>query len=194
MARLIFATHPDVVVDPATPVPDWGLSAVGRARMAAFVAGPACVAAAVVWTSPERKAREAAAIAADRLDVAPLVDPDLAEIDRESVGFVPEPRFSELRDRFFAAPDRSPDGWEPAVDAQRRIVAAIDRILSAAQTVVGDVLVVSHGAVGALTLAAKRGAPISVSLDQPRQGCWFVLDRATGAVDGGWREMPPADR
>lgn len=190
--RLIFATHPEVVVDPRTPVPDWGLSAVGQARMSAFAVSEPCLTVARIWASPERKAQEAAEIAAVALALSVETDAGLAEIDREAVGFVAEPRFSALRDRFFAEPERSPDGWERAVDAQKRILEALSRVEAATTDAAGDVLVVSHGAVGALTLAARRGAPISVSLDQPRQGCWFAYRRPDGGGAEAWREMPDA--
>ena len=36
MASLIFITHPEVVIDPARPVPEWPLNATGRARMERF--------------------------------------------------------------------------------------------------------------------------------------------------------------
>ncbi len=36
MAQILFVTHPEVVIDPAVPVPRWPLSAKGRARMEAL--------------------------------------------------------------------------------------------------------------------------------------------------------------
>ena len=193
MSRLIFATHPEVVVDPATPVPDWGLSEVGRQRMAAFVRSDVCAGVAAIWSSHERKARDGAAIAQSALAAqlvveTPSVDPGLAEIDREAVGYLPEKQFFELRDRFFQSPETSPDGWEIAAVAQARILAALDRVHAATADLAGDVLVVSHGAVGALTLARRAGRPIQLELDQPRAGCWFAYERPDGACAP---ECPP---
>ena len=34
--RVLFVTHPQVVMDPAIAVPEWSLSALGRERMARF--------------------------------------------------------------------------------------------------------------------------------------------------------------
>ena len=36
----LYITHPQVQIDPAVPVPDWGLSALGRARAEACVTRP----------------------------------------------------------------------------------------------------------------------------------------------------------
>ncbi|MGH6911538.1 MAG: hypothetical protein ACREE0_07400, partial [Phenylobacterium sp.] len=56
MARIIFVTHPDVVIDPTVPVPQWPLSELGRSRMEAFAGRLAGEGLAAVWTSAEQKA------------------------------------------------------------------------------------------------------------------------------------------
>ena len=38
MARGLLVSHPEVVIDPAVPVPLWGLTEVGAARMRSFAA------------------------------------------------------------------------------------------------------------------------------------------------------------
>lgn len=157
--------------------------------MAAFAASPKCRGVARIWSSPERKARDGAEIAAQALGLDVAIEADLAEIDRSAVGFTPEPGFGRLRERFFAFPDASPDGWERAADAQTRILAAIRRI---AQAGGGCPLVVSHGAVGTLALCALSRRPIAPEADQPRQGCWFRIDAAEWRAEGGWRAMPDA--
>ena len=56
MPRLFFLTHPEVVIDPAVPVPRWPLSQTGRRRaawVAEHVAGEGVTA---VWSSDEAKA------------------------------------------------------------------------------------------------------------------------------------------
>ena len=64
MARAWYVTHPQVCIDPAVPVPDWGLSDVGRARaQAAARCGWARGLTALV-ASAERKAVETAEILA----------------------------------------------------------------------------------------------------------------------------------
>lgn len=190
MPSLLFVTHPDVVVDPHTPVPDWGLTPLGSARIATFAASDATANVGAVWSSPERKAREAAAMVSAALDLDTALDDDLAEIDRSSTGFVEGERYAEITERFFAAPEASADGWERAADAQARVLAALDRIETAAAGLEQDVMVLAHGAVGALTLAARLGEPIAQALDQPRQGCWFAYDRSDGRVLHRWRELP----
>ena len=53
-------THPEVVVDPNTPVPKWHLSDKGVHRMRAFAAMPDLSSVSAVWASAETKAIEAA--------------------------------------------------------------------------------------------------------------------------------------
>lgn len=188
MARVIYISHPEVVVDPKVPVPQWGLSPVGRTRMTLFAAAAALDGTTSVWSSAETKARDGAAILAAARGLPHCEDEGLGENDRSATGFVPPPRFWELRDAFFAAPDESVEGWETARHAQARILGAIDRV--SAQAPAGDVAIVAHGGVGALALAALSKAPISVSFDQPEQGNWFTFDRETRKLLGGWTPLP----
>ena len=85
----------------------------------------------------QRKARDGAQILADGLGIGRygVVD-DLGENDRSATGYLPGREFEATVDAFFAQPQTSVRGWESAVDAQARIIRAIDRIVS---QVAGDV-------------------------------------------------------
>lgn len=190
MSQLIFITHPEVVVDPAVPVPDWPLSALGRARMERFAGAIAERPVAAVWSSAERKARDGAEILAARLGLAPRVDPGLGENDRSATGYIAPPEFWEVVAQFFGRADESVRGWETARAAQTRIEGAIDRVLAATA---GDglVLVVSHGGVARLLMARLQGVEIGEE-DRPHLeggGCWTAFDRATRRLAHGWRAL-----
>jgi broad specificity phosphatase PhoE len=189
MPTAFFITHPEVAVDPAVPVPQWGLSDKGRARMELFAASPEVAGIAHVWSSAETKAVEAAAILSARLGVTPRIDEALHENDRSATGFLPPPEFEKMADAFFATPYESVRGWERAVDAQARIVTAVDRALSASHS--GDVGIVAHGGVGTLLLCHLLGQPISRTRDQPFQGHVFAFDIASRRVLHPWRSIAP---
>jgi broad specificity phosphatase PhoE len=173
LRRLVFVTHPEVVVDPAVPVPRWHLKDSGIAKLRRFAASGALEGVTSVWASTECKAIEAAGVLAGALGLGVAVREDLGENDRSATGFLPPPEFERMADAFFANPDVSVRGWERAVDAQARIVAAVRAVV--ANSPEGDVLVAAHGAVGALLRGHLLGAPISRVLDQPGQGCWFAV-------------------
>ena len=147
MASLIFLTHPEVVIDPDQPVPEWPLNATGRARMERFAERLADRDVSAVYASTERKAMDGAAIVAERLGFSYDTDTDLGENDRSSTGFLAPPEFWDVVREFFGNPHESIRGWERAIDAQTRIVNAIGRILREDETS-GDIVVVSHGGVG----------------------------------------------
>jgi broad specificity phosphatase PhoE len=176
-----FVTHPEVAVDPSVPVPQWGLSEHGRARMTAL-----SLRVAAIWSSTERKAMEAATILGASLGVSPRALEALGENHRPS--FLPPEVFEATADRFFASPDVSVDGWETARDAQARIVAAVDEVL--AESPDGDVAIVAHGGVGTLLLCALRGVEITRALDQPSQGHRFAFSRGSWRVIHGWVALP----
>jgi broad specificity phosphatase PhoE len=187
MATAFFITHPDVEIDPAIPVPDWPLSANGRARMQAALARHWVRSIRTIHSSTERKAVDAATILADGLGLGFTTMAGLRENDRSATGYLPKPEFETLADAFFAHPDRSVRGWERAIDAQRRIAVAVDAILASAPGD-GDIAIMAHGAVGALLLCALESLPISRTQEQPpgNGGFYFPIDTKTRLVRHGW--------
>jgi broad specificity phosphatase PhoE len=191
LRSLLFVTHPEVVVDPAVPVPRWHLAPQGVERLRRFAASGGVDGATAVWASTECKAIEAAGVLAGRLGLGIGVREELGENDRSATGFLPPAEFEAMADAFFARPAESVRGWERAVDAQARILGAVRAL--AAVPGEGDLLVVSHGAVGSLLRGHLLGAPISRALDQPRQGCWFRVELPGWRLEeAAWREMPAA--
>jgi broad specificity phosphatase PhoE len=136
MTTVFFITHPDVVINPGVPIPEWPLNERGRARMRALAACAWMRAVRSIFASSERKARDGAQILADGLGIGRwgVVD-DLGENDRSATGYLPPREFEAMVDAFFVQPQTSVRGWESAVDAQARIIRAVDRIVS---QIVGD--------------------------------------------------------
>ncbi|WP_158747209.1 histidine phosphatase family protein [Acidisphaera sp. L21] len=187
--RLVhFVTHPEVVVDPAVPVPEWPLSAAGIRRMGLALEQPWVRGIASVFCSGERKATDAAHLVGDHLGLSPVIVAGLGENDRSATGYLPKAEFEATADRFFDRPDESVRGWERAVAAQRRIVAAMQYVIAAAPPG-GDIAVISHGGVGALLLCHLKHVPISRVEDQPGAGGGHVYSfgSATWTLVSGWR-------
>lgn len=187
MPTLHFITHPEVVIDPFVPVPSWPLSPEGIRRMVLALEKPWMSRLGVVFSSAERKATDAACIVAKRFGLPPVIVAELGENDRSATGYLPKAEFEATADLFFAHPERSVCGWERAVDAQRRIVAATERVIAEASET-GDIAIISHGGVGALLLCHFKGVPISRAEDQPCAGggCIYSLDVGTRALISGW--------
>jgi broad specificity phosphatase PhoE len=188
MPILHFITHPEVTIDPAVPVPAWPLSQEGVRRMGLALGQPWMSQLGSVFSSAERKAMDAAGLVEQRFGLSSVVLAELGENDRSATGYLPKAEFEAMADLFFACPEESVRGWERAVDAQGRIVAAVERVIAEAPGH-GDVAVVSHGGVGALLLCHLKGVPISRTEDQPGAGggCVFSVDMVTRALLSGWR-------
>ena len=189
MQTVFFITHPDVLIDPAVPVPEWRLNARGLARMHAMLTRNWIGGIVRVASSTERKAVDGARILSGRLGASPVQHAGLGENDRSATGYLPRPEFEAMADAFFARPNESVRGWEPAVDAQTRIVAAMRDVLRAAPR--GDVAVISHGGVGALLLCHLLASPISRSADQPLGfgGHVLAFNRADWTLIHSWRPI-----
>jgi broad specificity phosphatase PhoE len=191
MPRLVrYLTHPQVLVDPAIPVPLWRLSETGRARVAALARRPGALAGTTrVVCSDETKALETARPLAAALGAALEVRPRMHENDRSATGFLPSEEFERVADRFFAHPVESVRGWETAAAAQARIVGEVEACLAAQGA--GDLLLVGHGGVGTLLFCALAGVAIDRSYDQGAGGggCWFAFDIEERRPGTGWQPM-----
>ena len=184
---VFFITHPEIVVDPAVPVPQWKLSERGCERMRAALGRPWVRRISSIFCSSERKAIDAAAILAEGLGVGFEVRDGLGENDRSATGYLPKAEFEAVADEFFARPGESVRGWERAVDAQARIVGAVEAVLGAAPAD-GDVAIVAHGAVGALLMCALERLAISRAQDQPPGGggFYYPFDFQSRLLRHGW--------
>ena len=143
-----------------------------------------------LFCSSERKARDAANILAGLLGLTAIVIAGLGENVRSATGYLPRGEFEAVANQFFARPEQSIRGWERAVDAQHRIVHAVDRVIAQARSD-GDIAVVSHGGVGALLLCHLKGVPISRAEDQTGMGGGnlFSFDAVSRRLVSGWRRI-----
>lgn len=189
MAKVHFITHPEVAIDPAVPVPEWPLSPRGLARARAMLGQGWVAALRSVSSSTERKATDMAAMLAGHLGLGFTPSAALGENDRSATGYLPRAEFEATADAFFARPEDSVRGWERAVDAQARILVAVETVL--AREPPGDVAIVAHGGVGALLLCHLKRVPISRAEDQPGDGGGnvFTFDRASRTLLRGWRPI-----
>lgn len=190
MSLVYFITHPDVVIDPQVPVPQWPLSLRGRERMGQLLNQPWIEGVGAVSCSTERKAIDGAEILARHLSIGYQMVEELGEIDRSSTGYLPQEEHAVVARQVFAHPERSIRGWESAVDAQRRIVEAVESVIEA-QSGKGHLAIVSHGGVGTFLLCHLKGCRISWEERQPGRtgGNTFCFDAASKALVHGWRPI-----
>jgi broad specificity phosphatase PhoE len=189
MCLVRYLTHPQVKIDPAAPVPSWGLNEVGKARVDALANRGKLSGTTQIISSGEQKAVETAEIIAAKLRVGVEVREAMHENDRSATGFLVPDEFEAVADQFFAQPFISARGWERAVDAQQRIVAEVEHVLARDRP--GDILLfVGHGAVGTLLLCHYSGLPIDRTYDQPAGGGhYFAFVKKGREVLHQWRRL-----
>jgi broad specificity phosphatase PhoE len=195
-APFYLVTHADVVISRELPVPHWPLSERGLARMRIGLRQPWVAGVSAVYCSTEQKAIDGARVLARHLDLSFTELADLGENDRSATGFLPPPEFEAMADAFFAQPTQSVRGWERAVDAQSRMVRAVQAI-AAAERDAARVAIVAHGAVGTLLYCHLAGLPIDRRWDQPpnRGGNYFGFSLQPRRAFDWWRaidaDLPP---
>jgi broad specificity phosphatase PhoE len=191
MARHIyFITHPEVVIDPLLPVPQWPLSAQGKRRIRHLLSHAWMAHIEALYCSTEQKAVDGAAMLSEALGIPFHRVAALGENDRAATGYLPQAEFDATVDAFFARPHESIRGWERAIDAQARIVEAVAQLASTAPGA-GPIAVVSHGGVGALLLCHLTGVPISRTAEQPGAsgGNYFLFQMPEGLLVNGWQTI-----
>ena len=189
----LYVTHPQVRMDPAVPVPRWGLSDIGRVRAEAFARHPLVTPVQRIVASSETKAIELAQILAVAARVPFTAEEAFGENDRSSTGYVSAERFEQLADAFFANPDESVEGWEPAREAQARIAGAFEATI-ALHDPTRPIAFAGHGAVGTLLKCYLAGREIARSEDQrvignPKGGNVLVIRLSDLHLFGDWTAM-----
>lgn len=185
----VYITHPQVKIDPNVPVPQWGLSDIGNARARTTATQPWAATLTRIISSDETKAIETAGLIANAAAIPVEIIDGMHENDRSATGFLPPPAFEAAADWFFAHPTESFRGWERAVDAQARIVRAIQAALHGHDPQ-KPIAFICHGGVGTLLKCHLMGRPIGRDGDQPGGGGnLFAFDLANRRISCNWTTM-----
>lgn len=187
--KMLYVTHPQVVIDPDVPVVQWDLSEVGRERAQTLSARNYFGADTIFISSTETKATELAHILARPGNSKVIADAALGENDRTATGFLPPDKFEDMADGFFASPNDSVEGWERAIDAQTRIVEAVSRF-AVTHASASALVFCGHGAVGSLLKCYVADRVINRAQDQPGGGGnIFQFDLASKKLICEWTPM-----
>jgi broad specificity phosphatase PhoE len=155
MCHLILVKHSQPEIVTTIPAARWRLSDVGRQRCTALAERLAAYQPTAIVASREPKAEETAQIAAERLGLRHTTAAGLHEHDRSNVGWSSLAAFEAAVARFFAHPSELVFGRETAQQAHERFAAAVDAAVAAYPH--GNLVVVAHGTVIALLVAARTG-------------------------------------
>lgn len=152
--RLILVRHSEPEVLPNVPAREWRLSPEGRRRTAALAERLAPYAPGTIVSSVEPKAAETATILARALGMACETAKGLHEHDRSNVGWLSRERFEAAVTDFFGRPEELVLGRETAAQALARVERAV--ALALAKHPRGDLVIVTHGTVMTLLIAATN--------------------------------------
>lgn len=199
MQKLYFITHPEVVIDPEVPATQWPLSVQGKERMRQLSKQPWMQNIGAIYSSCEQKSIDGAAILADGLKLSFTKLEALGEIDRSATGYLPFDEFMNVYAEFLANPTVSVRGWEISVNAQQRIINAIQAVVEETKvnyvtindnhSIRGDIAIISHGVVGLLYLCHIKGCPVSKEQEHPAAangGNYFCVDVENQVLINDW--------
>ena len=151
-------------VDVETPAHEWRLGAAGVTGATAVASRLARYEPSRIIASLEPKATQTGSVIAERLRLPMVTADGLHEHDRRAIRFLGADEFAARMRDLFAHPGATVFGSESARGALARFTAAVDRIVDEQP---GDVVIVSHGTVISLFVAARA--------DVDAAGLWATL-------------------
>ena len=156
MSALVLVKHSAPLVVPDAPPATWRLSSEGVARCGALAERLRPYRPRSIVSSVEPKAAETASLVAERLGLAVDLVDGLHEHDRRDAPLLGDAAFAAAVRDLFARPGELVLGRETAAEAGARFAAAMGGILAARPE--EDVVVVAHGTVISLFVAARTGS------------------------------------
>jgi len=153
--HLVLVKHSLPAIDRARPASAWTLSPEGRRRATALADHLAAFAPATIHASPEPKALETATLAAARLGLEVETVAGLEEHARDGEPITTPDDFRRRAKRLFEEPDQVVFGAESATAARLRFTRALMGVVAGRAE--GDLVIVSHGTVITLFVAAVAG-------------------------------------
>ena len=157
-SKLILVKHSQPAIDPHIDARDWHLSEAGRARCQFLVEQLRSYLPAALYSSDEPKAMETAQLIGEPLGLRSIARPNLHEHDRRGTPYEVNPAdFEASVAMFFARPDERVYGNESAQQALARFSKAIAHILDQGAAQSATPIVITHGTVITLFVAAHNG-------------------------------------
>ena len=146
MPRLLLVRHAAPVIDPSIPSNEWALSQEGEDAASQLAQSLSRWSSSSVYSSPEARAIQTARLVGEEWSVAVRVEADLREVEGRSWANS-RVEYERIASQYLRG--EAVDGWEECMEAQRRIVATVQKLMDSGQ----DAIVVSHGLVLVLFLA-----------------------------------------
>lgn len=174
MTKFLFVTSPAVTVMPTVPVSQWPISEQGMKQIGALAQQPFWPTIAAVYASTDTRSYTAADYLCAKHGISCEMVDDLREINRDSTGCLPLDEYVALIKQFYASPETSVRGWEPAQRAQERIVRSVSQLMDRHRE--ETIAIIGHGGVGTLLACAIEGVPATYERDPKTAGKLLEVD------------------
>jgi broad specificity phosphatase PhoE len=182
MSRLVLVKHSLPTVIDSVPAASWRLSPAGAARCVALAERLRVFDARAIASSIEPKAVETATLVGQELDLPVDIVEGLQEHDRHETKLLGDAEYAAAIASLFASPRELVFGRETGAAALVRFDGAVMGRL-AALPAADDVIVVSHGTVISLFVAAHAGTDGLALWKALGLPSFVVLDRATFRIE-----------
>jgi broad specificity phosphatase PhoE len=185
MTKLIFITHPDVIIDKDIPIDKWKLSPDGLETVERLSSESFWSEVEIIYSSSEPKASTVAEIIALKSHV-PLAKEYKKECLCEVLHrtFIEPDLYAVAVEKWYLDPTGHPQGWESVNEAQKRIVACVSEIML--QNRDKTVVIVGHGGTGTLLKCFIKGVSPSYQEDPQQTGKYLICNWGEKEVITEW--------
>lgn len=184
MSKIYYITHPLAKIEPDKPNTEWSLLEDSEEELERLSVMDFWKDIDLVFSSPEKKALQTAEYIKEHNNINYDVSDDLNEVRRESYQFVELQKYLKQVEDFYLHPEDSCNGWEKAVDAQKRLINFLDKIMVEDK----DIAVISHGIIGTLLACYLKKVDPTFNEDPKVSGCMMVVDWKAKNIISEWEK------
>lgn len=187
MTKLIYITHPAVVIDPNIPIDEWELSEEGLVAVDRLLQLDFWQEVKYLYTSEEKKAYKVGEAVEVKFGLQFEKIKDLGEADRSSTGIIsPVEEYMKVVQEAYKNLALGVRGWESHLEMMLRNAKVIDQLKQKHQ---GETLaIIGHGGSGTtLKCYIKKVLP-AFAEDPQKTGCYFVADLDQGEILADWEK------
>ncbi len=185
MTKLIYITHPEVIIDTDIDIDSWQISPLGWDRVQNLLSLDFWHVVEKVYTSTEPKAYTIAEKVSKKYNIEFEKVRDLREIDRSSTGIIrPLSKYMEVVQSSYENISDQVRGWESIDSVMLRNSNVVEKlkVKHPRETIV----IIGHGCAGTTIKCYIKNIPPSFREDPQKTGCYFMADLDGNTIINDW--------
>ncbi len=185
MTKLIYITHPEVIINPAIAIDEWVLSPLGWDRVEKLLALKFWQEVEKVYTSSEPKAYMIGEKVSKKYGIELEKISDLREIDRSATGIIsPLSDYMQVVQLSYENIKEMAKGWESISNVMLRNSNAVEMLKTKYNG--KTFVIIGHGCAGTTIKCHIKKVNPTFQEDPQKTGCYFIANLDTNEIIQDW--------